>query len=48
MAGQANNSIFRKLYFSNEHGSGSIHATRTEPNKQHPGITLQNVQEWTY
>ena len=38
--------IIKKIYFSDEHGFGSVHATWREANKQHPGITLQNVQEW--
>ena len=38
----------KKIYFSDEHGFGSVHATWKEANKQHSGITLQNVQEWMY
>ena len=40
--------IIKKTYFSDEHGFGSVHATWKEANKQHSGITLQNVQEWMY
>ena len=46
MADEDKNYIIRKIYFSDEHGFGSTHATWREANKQHSGITLQNVQEW--
>ena len=46
MADKDKNTIIREIYFSDEHRFGSVHATWKEANKQHPGITLQNVQEW--
>jgi hypothetical protein len=46
MADEDKDLIIKKIYFSDEHGFGSTHATWKEANKQHPGITLHNVQEW--
>ena len=40
--------IIKQTYFSDEHGFGSVASTWKEANKQHSGITLQNVQEWVY
>ena len=38
--------IIRKKYYSDEIGFGSVASTWKEAHKQHPGITLQYVQEW--
>ena len=48
MADDRKDDIIKKVYYSDEIGFGSETSTWKEANKQHSGITLQNVQEWMY
>jgi hypothetical protein len=46
MADTTKDNIIKKVYYSDDIGFGSIASTYREANKQYPGITLQNVQDW--
>ena len=46
IADTAKDDIIKKVYYSDDIGFGSIASTYREANKQYPGITLQNAQDW--